>query len=53
MISISKAEHLPLFSNRGPGELGNDLLGLNGLKAYLPSGQGSRKKSYPLRKIVN
>ena len=26
MISISKAEHLPSFSNRGPGELGNDLL---------------------------
>ena len=26
MISISKAEHLPSFWNRGPGELGNDLL---------------------------
>ena len=26
MISISKAEHLPSFSNRGPGELGNGLL---------------------------
>ena len=25
MISISKAEHLPLFWNRGPGELGNGL----------------------------
>ena len=25
MISISKAEHLPSFSNRGPGELGNGL----------------------------
>ena len=25
MISISKAEHLPSFLNRGPGELGNDL----------------------------
>ena len=28
MISISKAEHLPSFSNRGPGELGNGLFGL-------------------------
>ena len=26
MISISKAEHLPSFWNRGPGELGNGLL---------------------------
>ena len=26
MISISKAEHLPSFRNRGPGELGNGLL---------------------------
>ena len=26
MISISKAEHLPSFWNRGPWELGNDLL---------------------------
>ena len=25
MISISKAEHLPSFWNRGPGELGNGL----------------------------
>ena len=25
MISISKAELLPLFGNRGPGELGNGL----------------------------
>ena len=25
MISISKAEHLPSFSNRSPGELGNGL----------------------------
>ena len=29
MISISKAEHLPSFRNRGPGELGNGLLGSN------------------------
>ena len=28
MISISKTEHLPSFSNRGPGELGNGLFGL-------------------------
>ena len=26
MISISKAEHLTSFWNRGPGELGNGLL---------------------------
>ena len=26
IISISMAEHLPSFWNRGPGELGNDLL---------------------------
>ena len=26
MVSISKAEHLPSFWNRGPGELGNGLL---------------------------
>ena len=26
MISISKAEHVPSFWNRGPGELGNGLL---------------------------
>ena len=26
MISISKAEHLPSFWNRGPGELGNGLV---------------------------
>ena len=26
MISISKAEHLPSFWNRGPGELGNGLI---------------------------
>ena len=26
MISISKAEHLTSFSNRGPKELGNGLL---------------------------
>ena len=26
MITISKAEHLPSFWNRGPGKLGNDLL---------------------------
>jgi len=26
IISISKAEHLPSFWNRGPGELGNGLL---------------------------
>ena len=26
IISISKAEHLPSFRNRGPGKLGNDLL---------------------------
>ena len=25
MISISKAQHLPSFRNRGPGKLGNDL----------------------------
>ena len=29
MISLSKAEHLPLFRNRGPGDLGNGLLGSN------------------------
>ena len=28
MISLSKAEHLPSFWNRGPGELGNGLLAL-------------------------
>ena len=28
MISISKAEHLYSFSNRGPGELGNGLFSL-------------------------
>ena len=27
MISVSKAEHLPSFWNRGPGELGNGVLG--------------------------
>ena len=26
MISISKAKHLPLFRNRGSGDLGNGLL---------------------------
>ena len=29
MISISKAEHLPSFWNRGPGELGNGLFPFN------------------------
>ena len=28
MISISRAKHLPSFWNRGPGELGNGLLGI-------------------------
>ena len=28
MISISKAEHLPSFWNRGPGQLGNGLLNM-------------------------
>ena len=28
MISISKAEHLPSFCNRGPGELGNGLFNI-------------------------
>ena len=29
MISISKAEHLPSFWNRGPGELGIGLIRIN------------------------
>ena len=28
MISTLKAEHLPSFSNRGPGELGNGLFNI-------------------------
>ena len=35
MISISKAEHLPSFWNRGPGELGNGLLLAKGVSDYV------------------
>ena len=36
MISISKAEHLPSFWNRGPGELGNGLLALDLISSFKP-----------------
>ena len=34
MISISKAEYLPSFWNRGPGELGNGLLTYNNISSW-------------------
>ena len=48
MISISKAEHLPSFWNRGPGELGSGLL--NKYPTRVPTRNSSSNSSFGLKR---
>ena len=52
MISISKAEHLPSFWNRGPWELGNGLLRTQNTKTVSQADKSSNKAHTVMIKLA-